>query len=252
MYKKCKWIVETDETIKESMESFKNMRMILTDADVYPTPKRDNSLHKWDKKIIEKACVKFLYWSKEQCQLILCLALEKINTPPFNLGIGESYRLLAELIKRILIQYSSLPKEFSKLNIPPSLVDRLKGDCRAVAQYIKGATEIIDHTGEMWEDEDGEYTLSGIRDYIDFKTFQRVIDTQSYKKLKEDVLKIFNAALLEPTWLWKEMYGDLPSELRYFEELREGVSKYLKDTYSSTLEVDEYVLDQCKRFFSKY
>ena len=78
-----------------------------------------------------------------------------------------------------------------------------------------------------------------------------MIDNKPYKELKEDVLKLFNAALLEPTWLWKEMYGDLPPELVYFQELREGVSQYLKDTYSSTSEVDKYLIDQCKTFFSR-
>ena len=133
----------------------------------------------------------------------------------------------------------------------PSLVDSLKGDCRAIAQATWTATLIIENARKMWYDEDGEGALGGIKDNADFKRFQRVINTQSYRELKEDVLKFFNAVLILPVWLWKEMYWDvdLPFQLTYWEKLREGVSQYLKETYSSTSEVDEYFINQCKKFF---
>ena len=135
----------------------------------------------------------------------------------------------------------------------PSLIDRLPGDCRSIVHSTRAATLIIENTRKMWIDEDGKGALRGIKDNADFTCFQRVIDTQSYKKVKEDVLKLFNATLILPVWLWKEMYWDvdLPPQLMYFEQLREDVSKYLKETYSSTSEVDEYFINQCKTFFSR-
>lgn len=140
-----------------------------------------------------------------------------------------------------------------KSKIFPSLVNKLKGDCRAITQSTWTATLIIENARKMWIDEDGEGALGGIKDNADFTRFQRVIDTQSYKELKEDVLKIFNATLILPVWLWKEMYWDmdLPPQFRYWEKLREGVSQYLKETYSSTSEVDEYFINQCKKYFSR-
>lgn len=239
------WKENIGEMIERSEETFHKLKKILEEN------KGKRFLTPSEVKDIVNSFPALQRWSKDQRRLILGMAISILLTPPFNYGIGESYRTLRTLCIKIKYSFDGpfelqygLPDDFPHITVF-FRCDTFKDDSKSLWSYKDRAIlNIVDASTR-------EEALTRVYHMIDFKTTERILKDKVYKEWEDKDLVLHCVGLIEPLWVWKwKDFGSLPEKLTLFKEIRKVMRQHLLERKNEeVLELEKQFIEEWNVFF---